>query len=557
VTVANRAAGIAAALLTATAIAVGPARAADEGRVLRLRAESLASADRCEEAIPVAQQARALAPADGRAALVEGRCLIRLRRYDDAVPPLEMARRLDPSLHEATVELAIAHYHLGQKEDAQAELAAAEELLPERAEVHLYRGLLLLEAAQGEEAGETLERAARLGPGEVEPLASYYAGLAWESEDQDERARIALQRAIDADPDSIWAQEARRALDRIDARTNRRWWARVTAGAEWDSNVVLRGPGVRLGGSDVQLAEEVSDEDDWRAVWGAEAGLELYRDADWSAGVIAGYGGSAHADLDDFDLHYPYASLWLDRRIDEHTFVRLQPSFGYALLRDDDYLLLHGGAASVLRDWGAAGAGELFFLLRRHDYLFGVADVPDGAPGGVAGSPCPPSPPTPNGCSPFGLDESRERNRDGNEFVVGYDHTYPFGKSLILEGGLRWHRYVARGSEYDYFGYQIRWGGRLELPFDFAIDAEGSYMYRPYDGESTFPEFVVPGFQYGLDTGSRDDHVWLSDVRLERPIVEHVTASVRWTYVSNISNVKVFDYRRHVVGAYVTVDFGS
>src|SRR5262245_6168857 len=96
----------------AIGVAALPAFAADEGPVLRQRAEQLAGAGRCEEALPRARRARELAPGDARAALVEGRCLLRLGQYRESLAPLTKARELDPSLTGVSTDLAQAHYHL-------------------------------------------------------------------------------------------------------------------------------------------------------------------------------------------------------------------------------------------------------------------------------------------------------------------------------------------------------------------------------------------------------------------------------------------------------------
>ncbi len=81
----------------------GPAHAADEAQVLRLRAEQLAGRGQCAEALPIVREARRLDPLDSAAALVEGECAMRVGQYTRAVQPLRDARRLDPSLSAATL----------------------------------------------------------------------------------------------------------------------------------------------------------------------------------------------------------------------------------------------------------------------------------------------------------------------------------------------------------------------------------------------------------------------------------------------------------------------
>ena len=184
----GRTTGAALLALALAVVVAGPARAADEGLALRLRAERLAADDRCEEALPILARARSLSPDDARAALLEGQCRTRLGRYAEAAQSLEAAVQLDPALDEAWLQLAIARYHARDLAGARTALDEAERRMPERAEVSFYRGVLLLEEAQSEPAATKLERAATLDS-RVDPLASFYAGRAWESTGENERAR--------------------------------------------------------------------------------------------------------------------------------------------------------------------------------------------------------------------------------------------------------------------------------------------------------------------------------------------------------------------------------
>jgi hypothetical protein len=59
------------------------------------------------------------------------------------------------------------------------------------------------------------------------------------------------------------------------------------------------------------------------------------------------------------------------------------------------------------------------------------------------------------------------------------------------------------------------------------------------------------------DDSKRRDEIWRLRVAVERPITDHVTASAEWRWEDNDSNVSVFDWRRDIVGAYLTVEFGS
>ncbi len=66
---------------------------------------------------------------------------------------------------------------------------------------------------------------------------------------------------------------------------------------------------------------------------------------------------------------------------------------------------------------------------------------------------------------------------------------------------------------------------------------------------------MLPGRQYPLDDDERRDDVWRFEVELERPLSQRLTASLRYRYTHNRSNVTVFDYDRQILGAYLTVRF--
>ena len=91
----------------------------------------------------------------------------------------------------------------------------------------------------------------------------------------------------------------------------------MRSGFEYDDNAVLQS-------GSAPLPEEISSSHDVRGVWSAELGAELFRTRRWSVGALVGYAGSAYADIDSFDSHYPVAALWLDRRLDEATVLRAE-----------------------------------------------------------------------------------------------------------------------------------------------------------------------------------------------------------------------------------------
>lgn len=549
-------------------------RAAEVPEVLMLRAESLAAEDRCEEALPTLARARAAAPGDARAAHLAGQCQLRLRRFEDAIASLEQAKRLDPELPDLDLHLAIARFHTRDLDGAEAALAEARRRTPDRAEAELYHGLLLLERGDDAGAAAALERARQRDRAAVEPIASYYTGLAWMGAADQARGRTALERVREEMPASSWAQAAERLLsgmggvrglhDRRDLEARHQSerplgslaglhrelpWLVMSLGVEHDDNVVLRGSGV-------EIPQEISDEDDARMILTLQAGRELVRRGNWAAGAFGAYYGSAHQDVNEFNVQFPSVTLWADRILDDESTARLQYDFGYAWVDGDPYLAEHRITPALFKSWGR-GVTRIYTEFVIDDFLYSNRDVPDGAEGGSAGDECPGDPLL---CGPFGIDERDERDRDGWGLTAGIRHTAPIDvANAELFAGYRYRYYWAEGSEYDYQGHELRAGLRSLLPFDLSLDMQASYTYRPFRHSSTYPDptGVALGVQYALSGERRRDQVYRFDAVLEREINERMLASFRYSYLGNDSNTDVFDYNRNIVGAYLTVRFGQ
>jgi tetratricopeptide (TPR) repeat protein len=518
----------------------------------RAQAERLAAEGRCAGALELTEELRAAGAVDTELLLLEATCAAQLRRDEQAVDTLREVLRREPGHPEARLRLAIALYHLGDFDAARNELDAAERGLAEpHAEALLYRGLLHLEDRRGREAAEALESARARDPRTVEPVASYYAALAWIRTRERARADAAIERVLRDWPDTAWAVQAERLRERLEEERLRRW-VRIRGGFEYDDNVILQGGGA-------PLPDEISSARDVRGTWSAEAGGELLRGEHWSAGLLGGYSGAAHADITSFDTHYPVLALWLDRQLDDATTLRLALDGGYAWVDGDSFFGTGRASLSALRAWESAGASELYVRFRIDEYFESGDDIPDGT--GTPGAPCPAPPPGASiaTCGPPGVNERRERNRDGRSAVVGVRHSVgiPVLRST-LHAGYEFERFDASGREYSHVAHSLSAGVLIALPLAFALDVSGVVTWRPFDHPSTFPDPPEPFFdtEFGVADRDRNERYSAVSISLARPIGWGLTASAGWRWERNHSNVEVFDYRREVLGTYLTWAWG-
>jgi tetratricopeptide (TPR) repeat protein len=267
------------------------AHAGSSDEVSFARATALARAGRCPEALAVLSE---LATPTARSVNLRAQCQLDAKDWPAALASLEEAKRLDPAVPGVALHLAVARFHMGDYEGSREALDQAAPSAQDDPQYHLYRGLVLLQAARSAEAARELARARTLGPGAVEPGASYYEGLAWAGAEEGEKARESLDRVIESAPGSSWALEAERAkadLSRL-AGARGRVWAFARAGLEYDTNVQLRGE---------ELFPSQDSSDDMRGAWLLHGGRQLIGGRGWAAGVQATYYGTAQFDLSAFD----------------------------------------------------------------------------------------------------------------------------------------------------------------------------------------------------------------------------------------------------------------
>lgn len=512
---------------------------------------------RCEQA---AARLRGIDGLGNRAGLLAGQCQIQTGLYLEALTNLDRVRGArDLSSQQAgDVELyrGVALYHLERFAEAAAALDSARGLTGEEAQFQLYTGLLLLRDGDNDRAAPALESASRLEPRLTEPVASYYAGLAWQGAAERQRARDAFQRVVDVDGDGPWGKEAEKLLDSTELFP---YFMRGRVGIEYDDNVLLRGSVTETGAATLDTAGQR----DWRGVWEIDGGVQLWQsdDGNTGAGVTAGYSGNAHTDLVGLNTHFLRAGGYLARRIGPQTVAQARYQYAHAfVLNNDDYLQEHYGELSLTHTWQKAGTTTLIGSVVFDDLRFRNFSVLDGI--GLPGNdPC-------GGgaapCSPPGIDERNARDRDGLGYGAAMEHRYlvpvPQGLDQILEqieldGSYRFLFYDSEGSEWEHFAHRFAAQAVLELPLDVSVRAAGSYEHRDFDNPSTFPDAEVADTEYGLSNRNRAEHEFVVEGEIEKDITDNWSVSVLYHFLTSDSNRDAYNYDRHIVGGYINFRF--
>lgn len=508
---------------------------------------------RCSEVLPELQQARLRAPQSAEMALLVGRCQVQTFDYVSAAPVLREARALDPQLRDTALFLAIANYHLEDYPAAYEAIDAARgNVSPDSvAELELYSGLLLLQRGDFREAALELGRSRLTDGTRVEPVASFYEGLAWQSVNERRRAREALERVIAMDGKGVWG---RRAVDVLAGESLKdRAWVSLSVGLEYDSNVVLLGEGL-------EVPANLERQGDGGATWYLNAGTELFRNQYWSGGITGAFLGTAHFELNEFDTQLPLASAWLDRVVGKRGLIRARYYVGHAWVDYSDFLTLQNARLSYYHNWGRQGNSELWTAWEKNNFHFDTLDFPEGSPPGAF---CQDGVDEGLPCAPTGTKTARSQVRDGNGFRIGLKHEYvvralegDFLRTLTLRGSYGYRFYVAEGDDWDFQSHELLVGIKALLPGDVEIDVAAAFVHQPFENPSTYPPPTAQnGIVYPLDTARRLDQFWRLETKISRPITDHVSISADYRYTNADSNVALFRYDRHVVGLFATLSY--
>jgi tetratricopeptide (TPR) repeat protein len=497
---------------------------------------------------------------EGRARLIAGKCRIRTGLYPEALDDLDRARgEADLDSEQAgDVELyrAVALYHLERYTEAGTALEKADGRTGEEAQLELYRGFLWLRNGDNDRAAIAFESAARLSSEETEPVASFYAGQAWLAASERTKARTAFQRVVDIDADGLWGKEAAKYLESTELFP---YFVRGRVGIEYDDNVILRGGVTQFvePGSGLQITQD--GEKDWRGAWRVETGVQLFKVGDLSGGVTGGYSGNAHYDLTDFNAHFPTVGGFLSQRLDPNTRMQARYQFGFAWVDEDSFLRAHVAELGLSHVWPKAGTTVLLADVVVNDLRFDTQGVQDGPPGG---GDC--VPPLGQSCGPPGLDEGRERDRDGVGVSAAVEHRYPVRvpnslddllEEIEIGGGYRFRYYDSQGDEWKHMAHIVDAHIEIELPLDFRLSTRASLEYRDFLNPSTFPDNETVNEQYSLSGQDREEYEVTFEAEVEKDLNENMSLSVRWSYMDNESNRRVYDYTRNIVGGYLNFRF--
>ena len=431
--------------------------------------------------------------------------------FPEAVSVYDRALEIDPEDPAIHLDRGIALLEAGRLKLAREAFSRAIALDPSSARAELFAGIAAYRMSAYGEATPHLERAAELDPS-LRDEARYYSGICEALSGNVEAATAALGEVEDEAPLSPLARSAQNLREQLDPGTKqRRWFASFTAGMEWDDNPLIAGTN--------SLGVPVNTADgDFRGVLRPRAWYHLLQGDGYV--LTGGYDGYLGLQIQETQVDLQIHNPWISAGYDVGP-VRLGLRGDYSYTMNDltepfrHQVRVTPNLSRRATDWA----------LTQGFYQFSWKDFLVGATSGTA------------------LD------RDGTRHVWGVNQLFflPQPYTFVRLGAYGDFNH-SDGSEWSYSGMEANLGAGYDFDWDIALSWLYRFQYRSYDEDSLFAS-PLPFTQ------RRQDFRHILSAELAKGITEHWVVSVSGAFTWDSSNVKFYDYSRHIVGTYVTYRF--
>lgn len=433
----------------------------------------------------------------------------RLGDYAAAVSDLRAALAQKPDLEQAPLELGVALVQTGAYREAIEPLEAAARNPDTEAQAALFLGIAQLRQDQFDAARRNLARAAAKDAS-LEIPARYYQGVIDYREGQFADAENHFSYVATTSPDSDMGREAAAFLVQLHtAAPRRRYYLYGMTGFQYDSNVVLA-----PSNEAVKNSLGISKQADGRAIIEAGGTYAPWRTEHAELSVGYEFYQSLHFDLDQFNLqdHRPSAQFVVNAGRCQFGILG---RYDFYLLRTDSFLQEGTALPWITVNDGPAGRTEIFFRLRRRDFLK----------------------------APFsGL-------LDGFNYAPGIRQYFSLGApERYLALGYRFDREDSinqSGDQFSYDGNEVNGGIGWTFPARLSAEAEYAYRHERYDQASAQP--------VGSARRRDDEQQVIAAFHKELSDQLRVTAAYLGTF--NGSNKPLYQYDRHVGSVTLEVRF--
>lgn len=399
---------------------------------------------------------------------------------------------------EQLVAQGIKRLNEGNPGTALPLLLRAMDLSPDNSEATYWAGVAAAHIDQPGQAAALFERALALDDEAVDAgleLIRFYSRTG-----RCDRAREIYQEVIEPSQDAELGSQAATLMQRCRApAADRPLHLGVTLGAQYDSNVLLEPS---------NPPQSKGDKSDVRGIINVAADARLLRNQHVTLKGNYGIYQSLHREISDFNVHQQKAGLDLDLAVSKWLLPSAGYSFRYAFFGGDKYSRLHILYGKLRMVESDKLSTEIRYEYTDHHY--------------------------------FDTDSFLSNSiRSGSMHAVGITQRLSSKRgSASVYYFNEWNQ--ADVDYWDYHGYRLGAKGVFGVSPSAYLSANGEFRKNEYQG--TFPTY----------TESRVDENQLYSIGAHYLLSKKLKVSLTETYIENRSNLDLFDYRRNIIGLYLT-----
>lgn len=458
-----------------------------------------------DEALKTFKAARTAYPDSSLAAYYLGLTYKRLENYVEARKELEASLKMTPKIKGALIELIDVLYRLDEIEAAKKWIQVAEDEGVRPAQAAFLKGLTLMKAGEYPKAVESFENAKELDETLAQPV-DYQIGIAYLKQKKYKEARSLFTQIVASNPESDIASYANLYIDGIERKVKlgRPYHITLRSAFEYDSNVVLKP-------SDSSLASNIADQGDTREVWDGKIDYTL-KMPDSFLSLRAEYAFRFSKENEIGRYSYLSNSFTLQPNMTFEKFLATFPiQYNHTIVASKNYLsqVNVGNVNSILVTESQMAQFGAFY--KYNDYLR----------------------------PPYG-DESRT----GNELAgtVGWYWFFLANQGFFNVGyspNMAW----AHGNNWEYFGNRFDAGFLVPFWKKFKFSVNGEVALQNYTNTHSFFE------------KKRQDQIYSLSSLLSYEIFKNIELQCQYTYVNDQSNIRLYEYSRHIVSGAVQFKF--
>lgn len=516
-------------LITAQ-ISVAWAQVPTEAAVFVDRAVLAYDEKRYDEALKELQEALRLNPESVDALYYQGLVYIALNRTADGQAALEKARGLGPTDMDVAFQLGVLYFNQQEYEKAESLLRQVYRAEPRRPNLGYYRGFIEYRKRNYREAID-LFQATVPSDDNFAQLTRFYAGLAMSALGFPREARAEIEAALRLQPVSPLTTPAQRFGEVLERAAERERFFRgeLRLGVYYDTNV----PVVPNASSDI-VGQTIRRAQERRKSEGELVSLNLaytwLKTLDWEGTVSHRFLQTYNNHLTEFNTQSNTPTVGIVNRGTMPTVFGDFPYFAGAQVTYDFITL---GNARFTQRWIVNPYFTLVenpWNLTTLQFRFQVKD--------------------------FFNDNKvvRREVRDALNYMVGPLHFFLFDEGRhYIKVGYQYDFEDAEGENWRYWGNRALAGGQYTLPWwDIRLRYDLDLHWRFHKKKHS----LIPATATGTKERRDREPVHLISVAKDFTYeAQNFTVGVDYLFDNNNSNLKPFDYNRHVVTTSLTWRF--